>query len=98
MKRKFSYDEICDIVLPVASQCHLDKVCIMPPKSKFRKDRWTFVDIIYYPGLEFDKEDEHRMESLYAAFPVGQFSLYKVDTPSYWRSNNDGIPVSFNRL
>jgi len=82
-KRKYSYDEICDIVLPVADECHVDRVMIMPPKSRFKRDVWKYVDIMYYPGPGFTIDDEKRMNSLFREFPIGQFSIYKVPNPVY---------------
>ncbi len=83
LKRKYSYDEICDIVLPVADRSHVERVMIMPSKSRFKKDIWEYVDIVYYPGPGFTADDEKRMNSLFREFPVGQFSIYKVPNPIY---------------
>ena len=91
-KRRYTYEEIRDIVMPVARECHVRYIGIAPPKSRRVPESWDFVDIVYYPAEGFTSDDFLRMEDLYRMFPRGQFSIYAARLAPM--GDPFGIPLS----
>lgn len=90
-RKKYTADEVLDIIMPVAERSHVLSVYVAPSS---KKKRYSKFGVAYNPDADFDLEDYKRMQAVSEMFPPGVCTMYQ----SFWDRSEGYCRRGFVRI